>query len=90
MGACEDTSNIMDITVMELPGGTLSGDLPEACEGISQLDVELNVGSLTNYTTDWVISFFDGVNPELVDQQELDASSSQHQVDVDLNNPDEW
>ncbi len=33
LGACEDSSNIMPITVMELPGGTLSGELPEACEG---------------------------------------------------------
>ena len=89
LGACEDSSNIMGITVMELPGGTLSGELPEACEVTAQLDVELNVGSITNYNTDWVISFSDGVNPELVDQQDLDAGSSQHQVDVNLNNPDD-
>ena len=70
---------------MELPGGTLSGNLPEACEDLVQLDVELNVGSITNYNTDWVISFSDGVNAELVDTQDLDANIPQHNVDLDLS-----
>ncbi|MDX2430349.1 MAG: gliding motility-associated C-terminal domain-containing protein [Bacteroides sp.] len=73
IGECEDTSNTMPITVMELPGGILSGDLPKACEKDALLDVDLNIEGLSNYITPWEISLDDGVNPELSDQQELSA-----------------
>ncbi len=76
IGACEDTSNTMPITVMELPGGTLSGDLPKSCEKDVLLDVDLNIEGLGSYVTPWEISLNDGVNPELPDPQELSADGT--------------
>jgi len=82
IGECEDTSNTMPITIMELPGGTLSGELPEACEKDTLLFVDLNMDELTNYVIPWEISLDDGVNLELDDPQELDSDGT---VDVTLS-----
>ena len=76
IGECEDTSNNMAITVMELPGGTLSGDLPKACKQDVELDVNLNIEDLSNYVIPWEISLDDGVNPELLNPQLLDADGT--------------
>lgn len=82
IGECEDTSALMDIVVMELPGGILSGDLPKACEKLVLLDVNLNIDDLTNYVTPWEISLSDGVNSELTDPQLIEADGS---VEVSLS-----
>lgn len=76
IGVCEDTSVTMAITIMELPGGQLSGDLPEACEKDVLLDVTLNMDELTQYVTPWQISLSDGVNPELTPPQALDSDGT--------------
>ena len=76
IGACEDTSNLMPITIMELPGGTLSGDLPKACEKDTLLYVDLNMDELAQYNTPWEISMSDGVNPGLLPPQQLDADGT--------------
>jgi hypothetical protein len=82
IGMCENTSAPMEITVMELPGGTLSGDLPKACEKMIQLDVDLTMEEMTRFVTPWKVSLSDGVNTELLPPQALEADGT---VDVDLN-----
>ena len=81
IGECEDTSNVMMITVMELPGATLSGDLSKACEKTIQLDVDLDMDELTRFVTPWEVSLSDGVNP-LLEPQALEADGT---VDVELS-----
>ncbi len=76
IGVCEDTSVTMDIKIMELPGGILSGDLPKACEKDVLLDVNLNMDELSQFVTPWEVRLSDGVNPELTDPQELDADGT--------------
>ncbi len=75
-GECEDTSVDMEIIVMELPGGTLSGDLPKACEKDVELDVDLHIEGLSNYLTPWEISLSDGVNEEETEVQQLEGDGT--------------
>ncbi len=65
LGECEDTSNVMVITVMELPGGELSADLSQACEKDTLFDIALNMDNLTNFSSPWAIYLDDGVHAEL-------------------------
>ena len=60
IGVCEDTSDALVITIMELPGGILSGDLHEACEKTIQLEVDLNMDELSRYTIPWEVSLLEG------------------------------
>jgi len=62
IGACTDTSNTMLITVMQLPGGVLSGDIPRSCESDVLMNVDLNMEGLDTYITPWEIYLDDGVN----------------------------
>ncbi len=82
IGECEDTSGNMSVTMMELPGGTLAGDLPKACEKDILLDVDLNIEDLVQYLTPWEISLSDGVHTELLDPQLLDGDGT---VEVNLS-----
>ncbi|MFO7670858.1 MAG: gliding motility-associated C-terminal domain-containing protein [Bacteroidales bacterium] len=82
IGECEDTSGNMSITMMELPGGTLAGDLPKACEKDVLLEVDLNIEDLVQYLTPWEISLSDGVHAELLDPQLLDGDGT---VEVKLS-----
>lgn len=75
-GVCKDTSDIMEITVMDLPGAMLSGTLSEACEEDVLLDVELIIEGSSNYMFPWEISLLDGVNAELTEPQELSADGT--------------
>jgi CHU_C Type IX secretion signal domain len=64
IGACRDTSNAMQVTVMQLPGGELTdADFP-ACEKDTVLQVDLNMGALTpeHYVTPWNVYLKDGVH----------------------------
>ncbi|MEN8203068.1 MAG: gliding motility-associated C-terminal domain-containing protein [Bacteroidota bacterium] len=65
IGACTDTSNTMLITVMQLPEGILSGDIPRSCETDVLLNVDLNMEGLNTYITPWEIYLDDGVNTSL-------------------------
>ncbi len=85
IGVCEDTSAPMEITVMELPGGILSGGLPEACEKIIQLDVDLNMEELTRFVLPWEVSLSDGVDTAFLSPQSLEADGT---VDVELTTED--
>jgi len=62
IGACTDTSNTMIITVMQLPGGLLSGDIPRSCETDVLLNVDLNMEGLDTYIIPWELYLDDGVN----------------------------
>lgn len=64
IGECTDTSNVMEVTVMQLPGGVLAGNLPRACEKDTLLDIDLNIESLSTYVTPWEVYLIDGVNPQ--------------------------
>ncbi len=55
LGACSDTSNTMQVTVMELPGGQLTENAFRACEKDTLLAIELNMDGLTTYTTPWEV-----------------------------------
>jgi hypothetical protein len=81
IGVCEDTSDAMVITVMELPAGILSGDLHEACEKTIQLEVDLNMDELSRYTIPWELSLLNGVSDTLLPAQFLSADGT---VDVEL------
>ncbi len=85
IGECEDTSNTMTITVMDLPGGILSADLPETCEKDTLFDMVLNMDTLTNYITPWAIYLDDGVNAEL-DGPYMVNGSGQIQVTLETHN----
>ncbi len=64
IGACLDTSNAMQVTVMQLPGGELSDMDFTACEKDTVLQVNLNMGALIagHYVTPWNIYLKDGVH----------------------------
>jgi len=81
-GACTDTSNTMLITVMQLPGGMLSGDISRSCETNVMLDVALSTGGLDNYILPWNVYLKDGVNAELIGPYPLNANG---EVEVLLN-----
>jgi hypothetical protein len=64
IGACRDTSNAMQVTVMQLPGGELTDAGFNACEKDTSLQVDLNMSSLTagHYVTPWYVYLEDGVH----------------------------
>jgi hypothetical protein len=76
IGACLDTSNTMVITVMQLPGGTLSGDLPRACEKDTLLNVDLNIDRLGTYITPWEVYLDNGVHTEMTGPYFMDADGT--------------
>ena len=82
IGACTDTSNTMLITVMQLPGGLLSGDIPRSCETDVLFDVDLNLEGLDTYIIPWEIYLDDGVNTSLHGPSVLNEDG---QVEVSLN-----
>ncbi|MCK4749534.1 MAG: gliding motility-associated C-terminal domain-containing protein, partial [Bacteroidales bacterium] len=84
IGECEDTSDVMVITIMELPGGVISGDLPRACEQDVLLDIDLHKESLTNFIIPWEVYLDDGVNTGLVGPYFMDEDGP---VEVTLDTP---
>lgn len=56
IGECTDTSNSMTITVMELPGATLTDMAMRACEQDMELAVDLNVDELDTYVLPWQVT----------------------------------
>ncbi len=66
IGECTDTSNALQITVMELPGGNLTDAGFTACEKDTVMFVDLNIDDLNTYVTPWEVLLSDGVNPELI------------------------
>ncbi len=81
-GACTDTSNTKLITVMELPGGVLSGDISQSCEMDVMLDVALSTEGLNNYILPWNVYLKDGVNEQLIGPYPLNEDG---EVEVTLN-----
>jgi hypothetical protein len=73
IGECSDTSNTMLVTVMQLPGGFLSGDLPRACEKDTLLDIDLNIDRLKTYVTPWEVYLSDGVNGGFTEPNFMDG-----------------
>ena len=61
-GECESVSDTLELTVMELPGGTLSGSLSEACEVDVTLDVDLDIEGLSRYNLPWEVQLYDGLD----------------------------
>ncbi len=82
IGACSDTSNTMLITVMELPGGVLSGDISQSCEIDVMLNVALSTEGLDNYITPWNVTLKNGVNENLDGPYPLNEDG---EVEVTLN-----
>ena len=60
IGACADTSNVMTVTVMQLPRGHISGDYPQSCEVEVDLDIGLNVADLDTYMLPWQVYLKNG------------------------------
>jgi hypothetical protein len=56
IGECTDTSNAMQITVMQLPGGQLTDDAFQACEQDTTLAIDLNMDQLQTYVTPWEVT----------------------------------
>ncbi|MEN8228496.1 MAG: gliding motility-associated C-terminal domain-containing protein [Bacteroidota bacterium] len=56
IGACTDLSESMTITVMELPGGTLTDDAFRACEQDIGLAIDLNMDGLETYVLPWEVT----------------------------------
>ena len=63
IGECTDTSNEMQITVMQLPGGALTDASFRACEQDTGLFIDLNADRLNTYVLPWEVTLTDGVNP---------------------------
>lgn len=63
IGECADTSNAMEVTVMQLPGGRLTDDAFTACEKDTVLAIDLNMDNLQIYLASWEVYLSDGVNP---------------------------
>lgn len=68
IGACRDTSNAMQLIVMQLPGGQLTDADFDVCEKDTFLQLDLNMAGLTPgyYVTPWEVYLEDGVNPERI------------------------
>jgi hypothetical protein len=60
IGLCSDTSDVMTVTVMQLPGGTLSADIPIACEKDTLFTIDLNMDEINHYVTPWLLYLNDG------------------------------
>ena len=55
IGECVTTSNEMQITVMQLPGGQLTDDPFLACEKDTALAIDLNMDELQTFVTPWQV-----------------------------------
>jgi len=66
IGECTDTSNTMQLTVMQLPGGRLTDGSFRACERDTVLYIDISADRLHTYTLPWEVTLTDGVNPEPV------------------------
>jgi len=84
IGVCVEVSNSMDITVMELPGATLSTDLDELCETDTLFDVAFNNGDLSYYipTNEWEVFLMDDVT--MVESGPYKDSLNEGGIRVDL------
>jgi hypothetical protein len=56
IGECTDTSNAMQVTVMQLPGGRLTDDPFRACEQDTSFAIYLNMDLLTTYVAPWEVT----------------------------------
>ncbi|MGW8317092.1 MAG: hypothetical protein ACWGNV_15955, partial [Bacteroidales bacterium] len=56
IGECTDTSNSMQITVMQLPGGRLTDDAFRACEQDTSFAIDLNIDQLSTYLVPWEVT----------------------------------
>jgi len=61
IGACTDLSDSMTITVMQLPGGTLTDAPFRACEQETELAIDLNIDALQTYVLPWTVTLKNGV-----------------------------
>ncbi len=62
IGACIDTSNAMQITVMQLPGGMLTDNSFETCEGDTVLAINLIIEDLVTIVSPWEVYLNNGVD----------------------------
>ncbi len=64
IGACRDTSNAMQVTVMQLPGGQLTDAGFDACEKDTVLQLDLNMDTLDagHFAPLWSVYLKDGVH----------------------------
>jgi hypothetical protein len=74
IGACRDTSDAMQVTVMQLPGGELTDPGFDACEQTTALNLDLNMDGLdpAHYKTPWSVYLTDGVHPWAIGPGSLD------------------
>jgi hypothetical protein len=56
IGECTDTSNAMQVTVMQLPGGRLTDDPFRACEQDTSFSIDLNISQLNTYVLPWEVT----------------------------------
>jgi len=62
IGECADTSNAMEITVMQLPGGQLTDAAFRACEKDTVMAIDLNMDDLQTYIVPWEVYLTNGVD----------------------------
>ncbi|MCK5138159.1 MAG: gliding motility-associated C-terminal domain-containing protein [Bacteroidales bacterium] len=65
IGACTDTSNIMQITVMQLPGGMLTDNAFRACERNAELAIDLTIEDLETIVSPWEVYLKNGVDTQI-------------------------
>ncbi len=65
IGECTDTSNIMQVTVMQLPGGRLTDPAFRACEQDTALEIDLNLEELTVYSTPFEVVLSNETEPAI-------------------------
>ncbi len=70
IGECTDTSNSLQVTVMQLPGGMLTDEAFRACEQDTALAIDLNLEGLITYNRPW----------EVVLRNELESSIGPFEV----------
>lgn len=61
IGECTDLSETMVISVMQLPGGTLTDAAFKACEQDIELAIDLNIEGLQTYVLPWEVTLKNGV-----------------------------
>ncbi len=61
IGVCTEISDSLTITVMELPGGTLTDVAFRACEQDTELAIDLNIDGLQTYVLPWEVTLKNGV-----------------------------
>jgi len=76
IGQCTDTSNAMELTVMQLPGGRLTDAPFRACERDTVLFIDISTDRLNTYTLPWEVTLTDGVNPEPVGPYVISADGN--------------